>query len=71
MAESRFKAAQVSAKDTSERSTLVEDFNEWAEREKPASIIHVYYFHDHSARTRGYLVIFQAHDAASRQSKAA
>jgi len=71
MEERTFRAVNISAQDSRGRSTLVDAFNEWAENERPASIIHVYYFHDQSAHTRGYLIIYETQSAAARQRKAA
>jgi len=71
MEERTFKAVNISAQDSRGRSTLVDAFNQWAEKERPASIIHVYYFHDRSVLTRGYLVIYEAQSAATQQPKAA
>jgi hypothetical protein len=66
-----FRAVNISTQDSTGRSALVDAFNEWAEKERPASVIHVYYFHDHSAHTRGYLIIYEAPSAATRQRKTA
>jgi len=71
MEEKTFKAVNISAQDSRGRSTLVDAFNQWAEKERPASIIHVYYFHDLRAHARGYLIIYESRSAAAQQPKAA
>lgn len=55
----KFKAVSIVVKDQGGRTSLVEAFNSWSERVRPAVVVHVHYFHDASARVRGYQVIYQ------------
>ncbi|MBZ5542250.1 MAG: hypothetical protein LAO07_01045 [Acidobacteriia bacterium] len=55
-----FKALTIAPADSRSRKDLAEAFNEWAEDERPASIVHVHYFHDPELRARGYPIISKA-----------
>jgi uncharacterized SAM-binding protein YcdF (DUF218 family) len=59
MEEKTFKAVTVTAKENAGHSALAEAFNAWADKQRPASIVHVHYYHDQRTRTRGYQIIFE------------
>ena len=54
-----FKATTIVAPDVGNRLVLEAAFNDWAEETKPASILHVHYYHDLEAHVRGYQVVYQ------------
>jgi uncharacterized SAM-binding protein YcdF (DUF218 family) len=54
-----FKAVNITASDKGRPDALAEAFNTWAEKEAPAAIVHVHYYHDQQNRVRGYQVIFE------------
>ncbi len=59
MEEKSFKAITVTAKEGAGHAALAEAFNTWAEKERPASVVHVHYYHDQRTRMRGYQIIFE------------
>jgi len=59
MQDKMFKATTIVAPDVSSRLILEAAFNDWAEETKPASILHVHYYHDMEAHVRGYQVVYQ------------
>ena len=59
MQDKMFKATTIVAPDLSSRLILEAAFNDWAEATKPASILHVHYYHDMEAHVRGYQLVYQ------------
>lgn len=59
MHEKLFKATTIVAPDVANRLVLEAAFNNWAEETKPASILHVHYYHDPEAHVRGYQVVYE------------
>ena len=59
MQEKTFKAATIATPDSVSRSVLEEVFNQWSEDTRPASILHVHYYHDQDAHARGYQVVYE------------
>jgi ornithine carbamoyltransferase len=53
------KATTIVTPDVSNRLVLEAAFNDWAEETKPASILHVHYYHDVEACVRGYQVVYE------------
>jgi len=54
-----FRAATIATPDSTNRQVLEAAFNNWAEETKPASILHVHYYHDDAASVRGYQVVYE------------
>lgn len=59
MGGAKFRAVSIVVKDRDSRASLVEAFNAWVERARPQAIVHVHYFRDPGAHTRGYQVIYE------------
>ena len=59
MQDKSFKATTIVTPDVSSRLVLEAAFNDWAEETKPASILHVHYYHDMESRVRGYQVVYE------------
>ena len=59
MEEKSFKAATIVTPDATSRLILEEAFNSWSDETKPASILHVHYYHDVQAHVRGYQVVYE------------
>ena len=59
MQDKSFKAATIVIPDVSNRLILEAAFNHWAEETKPATILHVHYYHDVEACVRGYQVVYE------------
>ena len=59
MQEKMFKATTILIPDVSSRLVLEAAFNNWAEETKPATILHVHYYHDMESHVRGYQVVYQ------------
>ena len=54
-----FKATTILTPDVSNRLVLEAAFNNWAKQTKPASILHVHYYHDAESHVRGYQVVYE------------
>jgi hypothetical protein len=54
-----FKATTIVTPDVSTRLVLEAAFNNWAQETKPASILHVHYYHDMDSHVRGYQVVYE------------
>lgn len=59
MQEKLFKATTIVIPDVANRLVLEEAFNYWSKETKPASILHVHYYHDMAAHVRGYQVVYE------------
>ncbi len=59
MPEKLFKAATIAIPDSANRSVLEAAFNQWSEDTKPASILHIHYYHDAEGHARGYQVVYE------------
>ena len=59
MQEKMFKATTILIPDVSSRLVLEAAFNNWVEETKPATILHVHYYHDMDSHVRGYQVVYQ------------
>jgi uncharacterized SAM-binding protein YcdF (DUF218 family) len=59
MQDKSFKAVNITAQEGRGHAALAEAFNAWAEKEQPASIVHVHYYHDEPNHLRGYQIIFE------------
>jgi len=59
MQEKSYKAATIVTPDVANRLVLEEAFNQWSEETKPATILHVHYYHDVEAHVRGYQVVYE------------
>jgi ornithine carbamoyltransferase len=59
MEDKSFKATTIVTPETSSRLVLEAAFNSWAEETKPASILHVHYYHDMDSHVRGYQVVYE------------
>jgi len=59
MQDKSFKATTIVAPDVANQLVLEAAFNNWAEETRPASILHVHYYHDAEARVRGYQVVYE------------
>jgi len=55
----QFKATTIVTPESSNRLVLEAAFNNWAEETKPASILHVHYYHDMESHVRGYQVVYE------------
>ena len=54
-----FKATNIEVRTRRGRSPLIAAFNEWAEKERPAAIVHVHYYSDPDSGLRGYQIIYE------------
>ncbi len=59
MQDKSFKATTIVIPEASNRLVLEAAFNNWAEETKPASILHVHYYHDMESHVRGYQVVYE------------
>ena len=59
MQDKSFKATTIVIPDVTNRLVLEAAFNNWAEETKPASILHVHYYHDVASHVRGYQVVYE------------
>ena len=59
MPDKSFKATTIVTPDVANRLVLEAAFNNWAEETKPASILHVHYYHDMESHVRGYQVVYE------------
>jgi ornithine carbamoyltransferase len=59
MQDKSFKATTIVAPDVGNRLVLEAAFNNWAEETRPASILHVHYYHDIQAHVQGYQVVYE------------
>jgi hypothetical protein len=59
MQDKSFKATTIVIPDVTNRLVLEAAFNNWAEETKPASILHVHYYHDAETHVRGYQVVYE------------
>jgi hypothetical protein len=65
MKDKLFKATTIVTPDVTNMLVLEEAFNNWAEDTKPASILHVQFYHDMETRVRGYQVVYEEEWAPS------
>ena len=54
-----FKATTIVTPEIANSLVLEAAFNDWAEETKPASILHVHYYHDAEAHVHGYQVVYE------------
>lgn len=71
MEEKTFKAVNITASEKGGPAALAAAFNDWADKARPAAIVHVHYYHDPSLHLRGYQIIFEESEKAQVRPAAA
>ena len=59
MPDKTYKATTIAIPEVANGLVLEEAFNLWSQETKPASILHVHYYHDLESHVKGYQVVYE------------